>query len=437
MTQKIYIKVGEDKKTFPIGRRGENNAREVVFDITYFKETFGDGTASLLVLRPDDEVAYPVTVTQSTNEVNWIVTSTDTERSGEGKIELQWSKNNVKVKSSTWGIIIEKDIGNSTVTPPDTPESWAERLIAVEDAVAHLDPEAIVAETLRAEAAENDLANDILAEENRATTAESALSNNIAAETTRAQGVEGTLSNLTTTVKDNLVAAVNELDAGKVSKAGDMMTGSLAIKDANLDATATHTGNYWGTSYQFNITDQNGVDIGHIRPFCTSADLQGLYIETPRTVNGSTVNNYLRLAVDGSGNRKVLLSVSPWLEALGLESVAGDSGWQTLTLNSAFELYTSGFPVRYRKIGKTVEVYGVVKPASEIAAGGTATIGTLPSGYRPPNQLTFLCQGSGLNKWLLTVGSDGNLGFGRYGASSNVAAGTNVWLPFNATFFVD
>ena len=116
--------------------------------------------------------------------------------------------------------------------------------------------------------------------------------------------------------------------------------------------------------------------------------------------------------------------------------VEADSGWKTLTIGSDFELYTSGSPVQYRKVGKMVEVCGAVKPTSEIASGGTATIGTLPSGYYPSVARHFVCQGSGKATWCLTVGGNGALSFGRYGAGANEAAGTSVWLPFNATFGV-
>jgi len=48
----------------------------------------------------------------------------------------------------------------------------------------------------------------------RATAAEEANAAAISAETSRAQSVEGTLSSLTTAAKSNLVAAINEVDAG-------------------------------------------------------------------------------------------------------------------------------------------------------------------------------------------------------------------------------
>ena len=231
MTQKIYVDVGSDITYFPIGRRGENEAREVVFDITSFKEEFGDGSASLMFRRPLEEAAYAVTVTRQDDKIHWVVSSTDTANDGEGRAELFWISNEVVVKSVVWGIIIENDIGATSDQPPAPVESWTARLVAVEDAVAHLDTEAVTRETARATAAEQANAAAISAETTRATAAEqanataisaettraegaeSSLSDDISAETARAEGVEGTLSSLTTTAKSNLVAAINEVDA--------------------------------------------------------------------------------------------------------------------------------------------------------------------------------------------------------------------------------
>lgn len=43
-----------------IGRRGTYDTEEVAFDISWLKEAYGDGTATVLVKRPNDASAYPV-----------------------------------------------------------------------------------------------------------------------------------------------------------------------------------------------------------------------------------------------------------------------------------------------------------------------------------------------------------------------------------------
>ena len=113
MTQKIYIDVGADITHFPIGRRGENEAREVVFDITSLKDEFGEGSATLKFRRPLEEAAYNVSVTRSGDKVHWIVTSTETTNNGVGEAELFWENNNITAKSRVWKTIIEKDISST------------------------------------------------------------------------------------------------------------------------------------------------------------------------------------------------------------------------------------------------------------------------------------------------------------------------------------
>ena len=117
-----------------------------------------------------------------------------------------------------------------------------------------------------------------------------------------------------------------------------------------------------------------------------------------------------------------------------------DTGWQTATLTDDFKPFnnnSSNMP-RYRKIGKIVQVWGMVSPSLTIQGGSeTHTIFNLPNGYIPSSTVSFLCQGSGLRRWLLTITTNGNVTFSRYGTEAYVDADDGVWLPFTATFFVD
>lgn len=120
--------------------------------------------------------------------------------------------------------------------------------------------------------------------------------------------------------------------------------------------------------------------------------------------------------------------------------VGNDTGWIMATLTSNFTAYggTDTKP-RYRKIGKMVEIKGVVAPTRTLD-GSTAsiTIFTLPKGYRPSGTFVYrVCQGSGVNKWLLNVFTSGAVTFARYGTNTFADVNTSVWLPFGATFFVD
>lgn len=114
---------------------------------------------------------------------------------------------------------------------------------------------------------------------------------------------------------------------------------------------------------------------------------------------------------------------------------AGDIAKTAIPLNSAAAAYNAATAPYYTKYGKLVNAGGAVKPTSEVAAGGTLTIGTLPAGFRPLCELNVLCQGSSNATWLLTVTTAGVLQAKRYrNGTTNAAMTTSTWLPFNITF---
>ena len=117
-----------------------------------------------------------------------------------------------------------------------------------------------------------------------------------------------------------------------------------------------------------------------------------------------------------------------------------DSGWLSPTMNSSFEVYTAGKPPKYRKIGKVVEVRGILKPKSTLSAssvGTEYTMFTLPAGYRPSDRISLLMQGSGMNKWMFDIGTDGVCSISRYGGTAVTDIPSGAWLSFQASYFVD
>lgn len=113
-----------------------------------------------------------------------------------------------------------------------------------------------------------------------------------------------------------------------------------------------------------------------------------------------------------------------------------DSGWKNLTLTSDFKLYTNS-STRYRKIGKLVELRGVIAPTKSISADSLTVAFTLPSGYRPSSLVSEICQGSGSNRWLLSIEASGNAVVSRYGTTEYIAIPTTAWLPFHAVYCVE
>lgn len=123
-----------------------------------------------------------------------------------------------------------------------------------------------------------------------------------------------------------------------------------------------------------------------------------------------------------------------------INSLVGDiDTWHEITeLTSDFKIYDGADPIQYRKVGNVVEVCGQLAPVSTLPGSSTAVIMfTLPEGYRPNKTRYFVCQGSGTNKWVLTVYTSGNVGFSRYGVTESIECTPDRWLPFNVMFMAD
>ena len=120
--------------------------------------------------------------------------------------------------------------------------------------------------------------------------------------------------------------------------------------------------------------------------------------------------------------------------------IGGCSGWKNLTLDDAFALYNASAnnQPKYRVNGNIVTVKGVVSPKVAYTSSATkVTIaGTLPEILRPDYALSFVCQGSGLNRWTCGIETNGTITASRYGITDNVSVPTTAWLIFNCTYSI-
>lgn len=118
----------ENCKTLFIGRRGENEVTEVVFDFTEWQEQFGTGVIDLYVKRSVDFDAYPVVLSVDGTVATWLVTAADTDVVGSGKIEFVYTVDQKVAKSAIFPFYVGEDIGQASSEPPDPYESWIETL---------------------------------------------------------------------------------------------------------------------------------------------------------------------------------------------------------------------------------------------------------------------------------------------------------------------
>lgn len=100
----------------------------------------------------------------------------------------------------------------------------------------------------------------------------------------------------------------------------------------------------------------------------------------------------------------------------------------------------SGQTPRLVKSGAAVSFSGAFAFNGAEFTSDTAgvTVCTLPAGYRPPAQVSVICQGSGTNLWLMRVNTNGNVNVSRYrnaaGTYQNVSSSS--WFPFSASWIV-
>ena len=131
----MLIIQAKEKKCIDLGRRGENRARKIVFDISDLTELYGQGEAHIVAQRDRDLKPYPVEITQDNTTVTWVVTSVDNDQPGYGQCELVYITDGSVVKSIIYQT--HTDISLSDPVPPsDSPDIYGDiiaRLESLED----------------------------------------------------------------------------------------------------------------------------------------------------------------------------------------------------------------------------------------------------------------------------------------------------------------
>ena len=117
--------------TIPLGRQGENLARQILFDVSGWKSEYGPGSVELIAQRPGDETPYPVVTTRDGDSVVWTVTSADTLYPGDsGRCELRYYVGEVLAKSKTWQTWVETAMDTPSETAPPEPEKgWVDKVL--------------------------------------------------------------------------------------------------------------------------------------------------------------------------------------------------------------------------------------------------------------------------------------------------------------------
>lgn len=109
-----------------IGRQGENLARRVKFDISEWRNLYGEGEAQLICHRPGDKYPYSCTLTSSDDNryVYWGVTKVDVGVPGIGEMQLRYYVDGALAKSEIWATKIDESLTSLLGPTPDAVSDW-------------------------------------------------------------------------------------------------------------------------------------------------------------------------------------------------------------------------------------------------------------------------------------------------------------------------
>lgn len=118
----------------PLGRVGENNATEIVFDLNTLISEFGEGVIDILHQRSGDEQPYPVSTVRDGQTLTWTVGSADVQHYGVGQAELILSVGGQVAKSIIFQTYTAEALG-CTADPPEPWVPWVNQILSAAETV--------------------------------------------------------------------------------------------------------------------------------------------------------------------------------------------------------------------------------------------------------------------------------------------------------------
>lgn len=296
--------------TINIGKQGENKATQVVFDVSEMIDTYGSGTAVVVVQRRGDLHPYELDNTsQSGDKVTWTVSNTDTAVYGTGRVQLFWTINDEIAKTVTYAFFVEEALSDPTDAPYVPDGGWISEKIGDLDSLTTTDKDNLV-----------EAINEVDGNTDTNATA------------------IGTLANLTTTEKSNLVGAINEVNADVSDVKEDLealISRGTGLNDTqkSLIITILRNGIY-STDQSNNIDQLEDTFTRTVTSVSAVIDLAGNTIYTDDTLD--TLRQYL--------------TVTATFDDSTSEIVTGYSLSGTLTAG------TSTITITYREVSSTFSV---------------------------------------------------------------------------------
>lgn len=107
-----------------LGHAGENEVLRIGFDLSSLKSSFSGGHPLLVVKRPADIDAYPVSLEIADDFGWWTVSNVDTEQAGYGSCQIHWYLGNQLAKSEQYSFFVNKALAAGSTQPPEAAEQW-------------------------------------------------------------------------------------------------------------------------------------------------------------------------------------------------------------------------------------------------------------------------------------------------------------------------
>ena len=112
--------------------------------------------------------------------------------------------------------------------------------------------------------------------------------------------------------------------------------------------------------------------------------------------------------------------------------------WEEVTFKKGYSAYNSSTSVYVRRIGDVVEIQGIVKFTENKSATTTKTpFATIPNKYCPSKDVDVMQLGNVKNVYNLTIQTNGNVCWSRYGTTSSVNVSATSYLYVHATWTIE
>lgn len=121
--QSIYAHPGVH---LALGRKGENVARQVVFDLRAWRAAYGDGAVGLCAKRAGDAEPYPCGVTQDEDTAVWVLRAADVDKPGWGNVQLSYYVGDTLAKSQTWRTLVAPSLC-ACGDPGEVQQGWLDQ----------------------------------------------------------------------------------------------------------------------------------------------------------------------------------------------------------------------------------------------------------------------------------------------------------------------